>query len=164
MTQFIKLIKTSRKFSLHKIILVFLILTTLTISQTIPAIAEIEGQRWGLLIGISDYAPSGPGGPDLNYADDDANDIYQVLNACHQFAVSNDGTFPSAINTTPTDIGTGGLNLGDDLVPAYIPAMPYDPADGAADTTEYVLFEEADGRLTATASSAELGEAITITR
>ncbi len=89
MTQSIKLTKTSRIFSLQTIILVFLILTTLTISQPVPAIAEIEGQRWGLLIGISDYAPSGPVGPDLNYADDDANDMYQVLTTEHGWKNKN---------------------------------------------------------------------------
>ncbi|MFC1726999.1 type II secretion system protein [Patescibacteria group bacterium] len=92
------------------------------------------------------------------------NDIYQTLNACHQFAVSNDGNFPAAITSSATDIGSGGLNLATDLVPAYIPAVPFDPADGDAASTDYVLFQEADGRLTASASSAELGETITITR
>lgn len=99
------------------------------------------------------------------------NDIYQVLNACHQFAVSNNGNFPDSITTTPQDIGTSVMDLGSDtdmngnpVVPMYIPVIPIDPADGTAATTNYVLFEEADGRLTATASSAELGETITITR
>jgi uncharacterized caspase-like protein len=89
MTLSIKFIKTSRKFSLHRVILVFLILTTLTINQFTPAIAETEGQHWGLLIGISDYAPSGPGGPDLNYADDDAKDMYQVLTTEHGWKKEN---------------------------------------------------------------------------
>jgi type IV pilus assembly protein PilA len=100
------------------------------------------------------------------------NDIYQVLNACHQFAVSNNGNFPSSITTTSTDIGTGGLNLaaevdsnGNPFVPMYIPAIPVDPTTGyTSAATGYVLFEEADGRLTATSSGAELGETITITR
>ena len=92
------------------------------------------------------------------------NDIYQVLNACHQYAVSNNGEFPTSISTTPTDVGTSGLDLATDLVPQYIPAVPYDPSDGTTATANYVLFEEADGRLTASASSAELGETVTITR
>jgi type IV pilus assembly protein PilA len=98
------------------------------------------------------------------------NDIYQVLNACHQFAVSNDGNFPSGITTTPTDIGTGGLNLGSEtdadgyaFVPTYIPAIPFDPDTGDAATTGYILFEEADGRLTASATG-EIDTGITITR
>jgi type IV pilus assembly protein PilA len=100
------------------------------------------------------------------------NDIYQVLNACHQFAVSNNGNFPSSITTTATDIGSAGLNLvaetdsnGNPFVAMYMPAIPFDPSTGYDQvTTGYVLFEETDGRLTATASAAELGETITITR
>lgn len=99
------------------------------------------------------------------------NDIYQVLNACHQFAVSNNGNFPSAITSAATDIGTTGLNLavatdsnGNPFVPMYIPTVPIDPSTGYdSATTGYVLFEEADGRLTASAAG-ELGDTITITR
>ncbi|MBN1262889.1 MAG: type II secretion system protein [Candidatus Pacebacteria bacterium] len=87
------------------------------------------------------------------------NDIYQVLNACHQFAVSNDGSFPTGITTAPQDIGTDGLNLEGELVTDFIPAIPMDPSSGTAATTGYVLFEEADGRLTASAT----GELATIT-
>ena len=89
------------------------------------------------------------------------NSIYQVLNACHQFAVSNNGNFPSVITSSPQDIGTSAMNLvsvtddnGNPFVPMYIPAIPVDPTstyDSA--TTGYVLFEEADGRLTATATN-----------
>jgi prepilin-type N-terminal cleavage/methylation domain-containing protein len=95
------------------------------------------------------------------------NDIYQVLNACHQYAVSNNGNFPSGIpvgSGAALDIGTGGADLGSEIVPTFIPTIPYDPSGGDAATTNYVIFEETDGRLTATASGAELGETITITR
>ena len=92
------------------------------------------------------------------------NDIYQVLNACHQYAVSNDGIFPAAITAVPNDIGESVLDLASVLVPEYIPAIPFDPATGTPLTTGYVLFDETTGRLTATASGAELGDVITITR
>lgn len=98
------------------------------------------------------------------------NDIYQVLNACHQFAVSNDGNFPAAISSTPTDIGNSGLDLasatdvnGYAFVPTYIPAIPFDPSTGSPAITNYILFEEADGRLTASATG-EIDTGITITR
>lgn len=98
------------------------------------------------------------------------NDIYQVLNAIHQYAVSNDGDW-SDLNipagaASAADIGSSGLDLANSslgFVPEFIPALPFDPSDGDAATTNYVLFEEADGRLTATASSAEL-DTVTITR
>jgi hypothetical protein len=58
-----------------------------------------ERQYWALLIGISDYAPTGPGGPDLNYCHDDANDWYTTLTSQH-------GWYPShiikLINSTAT--------------------------------------------------------------
>lgn len=100
------------------------------------------------------------------------NDIYQVLNACHQFSVSNNGNFPTGITATPQDIGTIGIGLGAEVdengnafVPLYMPMIPFDPTTGYdAATTGYVLFQEADGRLTATATAAELGDTITITR
>jgi prepilin-type N-terminal cleavage/methylation domain-containing protein len=98
------------------------------------------------------------------------NDIYQVLNACHQFAVTNDGNFPTGIPVGAgyaIDIGPdlgNGADLGALLAPEFIPTIPFDPESGSAETTNYVIFEEVDGRLTATASGAELGESITITR
>jgi uncharacterized caspase-like protein len=57
----------------------------LSITFTIPfntALADPD-EHWAILIGISDYEPVGPGGPDLQYADDDANDMYQVLTTEH---------------------------------------------------------------------------------
>ncbi len=100
------------------------------------------------------------------------NDIYQVLNACHQFAVSNNGNFPTVITATPQDIGTGEMDLtsvtdanGNPFAPDYIPTIPVDPTSTyTAANTGYDLFVEADGRLTASATGAELGETITITR
>lgn len=93
------------------------------------------------------------------------NDIYQVVNALYQYSVSNDGNFPTSITETPTDIGSTGLDLASVLVPEFIPAIPYDPSEGSPETTGYVLFKEANGRLTATASGTEIGESdITISR
>jgi uncharacterized caspase-like protein len=54
------------------------------------------------LIGISDYEPSGPSGPDLNYADDDANDMYQVLTTEHGWKREN---IIKVIDSTATKIG-----------------------------------------------------------
>lgn len=92
------------------------------------------------------------------------NDLYQILNAIHQYAVENQGVYPTQINTTFLDIGASGLNLAPDLVPTYIPAIPIDPQTGSSNTTGYVVAKEADGRLTATASSAEVTVPLTITR
>lgn len=76
----------------RKILLTFwLILLISSTFATIPFTtvrAEPE-EHWAILIGISDYAPTGPGGPDLNYADDDANDLYQVLTTEHGWKSKN---------------------------------------------------------------------------
>lgn len=93
------------------------------------------------------------------------NDVYQILNAIHQYAVDNGGIYPAQIQTNNwIDIGTSGLNLSVDLVPTYIPAIPYDPQTGDDATTAYLVARESDGRLTATASSAEIQIPLTITR
>jgi len=93
------------------------------------------------------------------------NDLYQILNAVHQYAVDNRGIYPSQIQTGNwIDIGSGGLNMAADLVPTYIPAIPIDPQSGDAALTGYVLAREADGRLNATAANAEITIPLTITR
>lgn len=90
------------------------------------------------------------------------NDVYQVVNAVYQYSVENNGNFPTQITTTPTDIGTGGLNLVADLVPDYIPEIPMDPSSGTAAATQYVMFLSGN-RVTASATG-ELAGTITVTR
>jgi prepilin-type N-terminal cleavage/methylation domain-containing protein len=93
------------------------------------------------------------------------NDIYQILNAVHQYAVEHNGQYPTQIQTNNwIDIGSSGLNLQADLVPTYIPAIPYDPHTGDETTTNYVLAQESNGRLTATATGAEVTIPLTATR
>ena len=97
------------------------------------------------------------------------NDLYQILNAVHQYAVDNNGRYPTQIQAGNwIDIGncTGCLSLEADLVSDFVPTIPYDPETGdeVTGTTNYLLAREADGRLTATASSAEITIPLTITR
>lgn len=93
------------------------------------------------------------------------NDVYQIVNAVYQYSVENNGTFPTDITATPTNIGdgTGGtINLSDDLVPDYIPEIPQDPSSGTATNTQYVIFLD-NSRITASATG-ELATTITVTR
>lgn len=92
------------------------------------------------------------------------SDVRAVLDACWQYAADHNGNLPSAITTTPTDIGTSGLNLATDLVPTYLTAIPKDPSGGTDETTLYLASKDADNRVTVTASNAELGETISVTR
>ena len=94
-------------------------------------------------------------------------DLYAITNAVYQYAVENNGALPSSITSTPTDIGSSGLNLYDDLVPTYIADIPSDPSTGDVGsnpaTTNYVLFTTGSGRLVASATG-ELTPVITVNR
>lgn len=97
------------------------------------------------------------------------NDLYQILSAVHQYAVENAGQYPTQIQTnTWIDIGDCGacLDLEEDLVPVYIPAIPFDPQTGdpATGTTNYLLARESSGRLTASAASSEITIPLSTTR
>lgn len=94
------------------------------------------------------------------------SDIYAITNAIYQYSVENNGQLPAGITTTPTELGTGGLDLSGDLVPTYIADIPVDPDSANCDPagTCYEIFLS-NGRLVASASS-ELnpGTYITIVR
>lgn len=82
-------------------------------------------------------------------------DLYTITNAVYQYAVENSGNLPTTITTTPTNVGTGAglVDLSTDLVPTYVPAIPFDPATGDAANTNYTIYLDANGRVVASASS-----------
>lgn len=82
-------------------------------------------------------------------------DLYGITNAIYQYATENNGTIPTAITSTETNIGTGGglVDLSTILVPTYIAAIPRDPSNGTDANTQYVIYRNASGRLVASASS-----------
>jgi type IV pilus assembly protein PilA len=92
-------------------------------------------------------------------------DLYGLTNAIYQYAAENNGDIPTDITTSPTHLGTSGVDLSQELVPRYIPALPMDPSNGTDADTQYTIYIDANGRLVATASS-ELnpGTSITILR
>lgn len=84
------------------------------------------------------------------------NDIYQVVNAIYQYTVENDGNLPTGIpvgEANAANLGTGGVDLSADLVPTYIPAIPFDPVNGTEADTLYSIFQTTAGRIVASASS-----------
>jgi prepilin-type N-terminal cleavage/methylation domain-containing protein len=100
-------------------------------------------------------------------------DLYAITNAMYQYATEHNGNFPDgttpatvAISTTPRDIGTSGLNLGADLMPNFIPAIPQDPGTTSTPAlTRYFAHIDANGRLVATAASElHVGQTITVAR
>jgi len=92
-------------------------------------------------------------------------DLYGITNAIYQYATENNGNLPTIITTTPTHIGTAGIDMAPILVPTYIAAMPKDPANGTDADTQYTIYRDANGRVVATAAS-ELnpGSSITVIR
>ncbi len=102
-----------------------------------------------------------------------SNDVRAILDAVHQFGVDNRGTLPAGITAAATVVGSGAgqIDICSDLVPTYIAAMPFDPTAAAAAYTDcatyntcYTIFEDANGRVTVAAPTAEVGETISVTR
>src|SRR3989338_5926110 len=54
-------------------------------------------------------------------------DLYSISNAVYQYAVEKNGVLPTDITVTPTEMGTSGVDLSQELVPTYIGAIPKDP-------------------------------------
>lgn len=96
-------------------------------------------------------------------------DLYAITNSLYQYSTEHDGNFPtigtppvSKITTTPQDAGTSALDLVDDLVPTYMPAIPEDPGPTSTQAvTGYMLHIDGNGRLVATAAS-ELNPTVVI--
>ncbi len=106
------------------------------------------------------------------------SDVNTVLNAVYQYAIDNNGTLPGAIPAAPAAakpvcLGTvvdaactgvpGGVDLSD-LIGTYIVAVPADPQNTSTDVTGYTIVQDANGRVTVAAPSAEQSATISVTR
>ena len=59
------------------------------------------------------------------------NDINSILNAVHQYAATNKGSYPASIGSSTLGIASsGGINLCSFLVPNYLAGIPTDPLTG----------------------------------
>ena len=101
------------------------------------------------------------------------SDVNTILNAVYQYAIDNNGTMPSCINTTNKGVCTGGSNCTgydggaggpatgcdlDALTGAYVVNMPTDPSGTPAGSTVYAGYDivrDANGRITVDAPFAE---------
>lgn len=108
-------------------------------------------------------------------------DLYSTTNAVYQFAAEHNGNLPdtdgedstSDFPTTATCIGNTApcFDLAaatneagtETVVPTYIADIPRDPSTGTAADTQYMIFQDANGRVVASASG-ELTTTITVTR
>ncbi|MEO5627324.1 MAG: type II secretion system protein [Candidatus Saccharimonadales bacterium] len=101
-------------------------------------------------------------------------DVNTILNAAYQYSIDNQGIIPDTITssaanicptgaTCPTADATIDLHVLSDQG-KYLVAIPKDPKSGSATNTGYQISQNANGRITVSAPTAEQGKTISATR
>jgi type IV pilus assembly protein PilA len=98
-------------------------------------------------------------------------DVNTILNSVYQYAIDNNGSLPTTMTTTQTEICvTGGNCTG--LIDlsvlttneTYLVAIPNDPTGSSTNGVGYEIYQSANGRVTVVAPDAEQSATITVTR
>ena len=92
------------------------------------------------------------------------SNVNTILNAVHQRMADNRGlwnttcgTVTVTLPTTASNIGSGGIDLEDCLVPTYISSMVVDPDGGTLASSGYTILRNVTtGRVTVTAPNTEI--------
>ncbi len=98
------------------------------------------------------------------------SNVNTILNAVGQRMADNKGIFETgcvagAIPTSTTQIGTANYNIEPCIVPTYVSILPVDPIDGNSSSTGYYIIKNSTtGRITVSATGAELEEPISVSR
>lgn len=99
-------------------------------------------------------------------------DVNTILNAVYQYTIDNDGTIPSTITTTSTEICATGASSCAGLIDLsvltttekYLVSIPEEPQKTNANGVGYLIKKSANGRITVEAQFEEQGAVITVTR
>ena len=102
------------------------------------------------------------------------SDVNTILNAVYQYAIDNNGVLPSTITTTESEICTSaqveagtcpgtasGISLSV-LTGSYLVDIPADPQ--ATEGTDYMISQDAQGRVTVSATGEGDVGTISVTR
>lgn len=106
------------------------------------------------------------------------SDVYAILNALHQYALDNEGSFPESIEVTGKNICRTGSNSCDGLADLseltdeqrYLTEIPIDPICTLSNTTcddnnaMYSVEMTEFGRVRVSADDSELEEVISVIR
>lgn len=102
-------------------------------------------------------------------------DVNTILNGVYQYSIDNNGTLPTGITATATEICATGAASCTSLVDLssittsgkYLVAIPKDPQCPSVCSTDgagYTIMKDANGRVTVAAPDAEQGKTITVTK
>jgi len=102
-------------------------------------------------------------------------DVNTILNGVYQYALDNNGTIPTGVTTTATEVCATGAASCTGLVDLsvltasgkYVVSIPKDPQCSttcAANGTGYKISKDANNRLTVVAPSAEQSKTISVTK
>lgn len=102
-------------------------------------------------------------------------DVTTILNGIYQYSLDNNGSIPTGVTTTATEVCATGAASCTGLVDLsvltaagkYLVSMPKDPqcsANCATNGTGYKVSKDVNGRITVVAPGAEQSKTITVTR
>lgn len=99
-------------------------------------------------------------------------DVNTILNAVYQYTIDNDGTLPTTITTTLTEVCATGAASCVGLVDLsvlttnekYLTSIPLEPQKTNVNGVGYMIKKSVNGRITVEAQFEEQGETISIVR